>query len=84
MFLFVIYSAFVGFSWSANFYSVFGITQNSGVLVPYKMLRGTTMNGVTTFVRVNQAFRFSRGIAAPINSVGAKSVSFDSRLLRTI
>lgn len=30
------------------------------MLVPYKILRGTTANGVTNFVRVKQEYKLSR------------------------
>lgn len=65
VFLFLIYSAFIGFSWAVNFHSLFDITRSCGILIPYKILRGTTAGGVTNFVRVNQRFFFSCRVKHP-------------------
>jgi len=62
VFVLVIYKALIGFSWSTDFFTIFGINYNLPVARPYKLLLGTTSNDETTSVRVLHRFLVKRAI----------------------
>lgn len=79
VFTFMIYSAFIGFSWSASFHSLFNISSNVGLLSSYKILRGTSVNNVVNSSRVCQSFVIRRQTSYSDSSmldVGVTSVRF--------
>ncbi len=75
----MVYSAFIGFSWSASFHSLFNISSNLGLLSSYKILRGTSVNNAVNSSRVCQSFVIRRQTSYSDSSmldVGVTSVRF--------
>lgn len=60
VFAVVIYNAFVGFSWAVSFKTLFNISEQNGMLVDYKTIRGTTSGSRTSLTRVFQSFEIKR------------------------
>lgn len=82
VFVLVIYKALIGFSWSTDFFTIFGINYNLPVARPYKLLLGTTSNDETTSVRVLHRFLVKRAInykTASWLDLGAFSVRYSRR-----
>lgn len=67
VFAFLIYEAFIGFSWSVNFETIFSLDRHLGFIGSYKLLRGTTADSKISLVRVLPFFKGRR----PINYKGA-------------
>lgn len=79
VFTFMVYSAFIGFSWSASFHSLFNISSNLGLLSSYKILRGTSVNNAVNSSRVCQSFVIRRQTSysdSSVLDVGVASVRF--------
>lgn len=62
VFFLVIYEALIGFSWSADFLTAFGVNNNLGFVRPYKVLLGVSSNDISTSVRVLHRFAVKRPI----------------------
>ena len=64
VFFYLLYEAFLSFSWSASFRSVFGSRRSLGLIYDYKLIRGHSKEDhLTSSVRVLQTLR----IDAPVN-----------------
>lgn len=64
----MLYSAFISVSWSANFFTIFFISNNLGLVKDYKILRGTTVDSKTVSTRVLQNFPIKRELNYKTNA----------------
>jgi len=82
VFVLVIYKAFIGFSWSVNFFQLFGVRSNLGLVSDYKLLLGNTSLSDINSTRVNSNYFIARPInynSASWEDVGPLSVRFVRR-----